>query len=204
MSLALLARYQGRTQLAREQADLAVLLAQAAAAAPVHAFALYTVGEVAVDDDDHGVGPLTEAAQMADRIGARQVSQLARVALLAALVRTGDAGAAAELAGPVLQELRGAAAWPQVWTTQRILAELLASCGRHHHAALLLAAAEADPAAPPVTGEDVERYESLWRHLRRSLGDDVADRIRRLGAAVSREQALDRTLAAVDALARAP
>jgi predicted ATPase/DNA-binding SARP family transcriptional activator len=193
--LALLARYAGNLALARDEGRLAVMLAETAGSAPVHAFALYAAGEAAVAEPDQGIAVLTEAAGEAAAIGAGQVSQVARVALFAALVRTGHHDRAAPLAAALLHDVRRAGAWPQLWTTLRILAELQAATGHPHEAALLLGAADAHPSAPPATGDDVRRYASLREALRTRLGDRISDRIRAAARGASREQIADRAAA---------
>lgn len=172
-----------------------MVLAETSGSAPVHAFALYAAGEAAAAEPDQGIGALTEAAGEAAAIGAAQVSQVARVALFAALVRTGHHDRAAPLAATLLGDVRRAGAWPQLWTTLRILAELQAATGHSHEAALLLAAADAHPSAPPATGDDIRRYASLRKALRIRLGDRIADRIGTAARGVSREQIADRAAA---------
>jgi predicted ATPase/DNA-binding SARP family transcriptional activator len=194
-SLALLARYAGDLALARDEGRLAVMLANTTGSAPVHAFALYAAGEAAVAEPDQGISVLTGAADEAAAIGSAQVSQLARVALLAALVRTGHHHGAARLAATLLPGIRRAGAWPQLWTALRILAELLAATGQPHEAALLLAAADAHPSAPPAVGDDAYRYASLREALRSRLGSQIADRIQVAASGASREQIADRAAA---------
>ena len=194
-SLSLLARYALDLDLAREEAKLALLLAETTRSAPVHALASYAAGEAAVAQPDQGTELLTAAAEQATAIGCAQVSQLAGVALLAALVRTHHHDQAARLAATLLHELRVAGAWPQLWTTVRIVAELQATTGHSHEAALLLAAADQHPSAPPATGDDIPRYTSLRATLRTRLGTSTADRIRAAASGASREQIADRAVA---------
>ncbi len=193
--LALLARYAGNLGLAREEGRLALMLAETAGSAPVHAFALFAAGEAAVGQPDQGIDLLTEAAGEAASIGCAQVSQVARVALLAALVRTEHHDQAARLAGSLLPELRRARAWPQLWATVRILAELHAATGHRQEATLLLAAADAYPSAPPAAGNDAPRYTALREELQTRLGEQASDRIRAAAGGASREQIADRVAA---------
>ena len=194
-SLSLLARYAGDLDLAREEGKLALLLAETTGSAPVHAFASYAAGEAAVAQPDQGTDLLTAAAEEATAIGCAQVSQLARVALLAALVRTHHHDKAARLAATLLHDIRRAGAWPQLWTTVRIVAELQATIGHSHEATLLLAAADLHPSAPPATRDDIPRYASLRETLRTRLGTRAADRIRAAASSASREQIADRAIA---------
>lgn|GEM_PF-3739329 len=170
-------------------------MADTAGSAPVHAFASYAAGEAAVAQDDQGIGLLTKAADEATSIGCAQVSQLARIALLAALVRTRHHDQATQLAMTLLHDVRRAAAWPQLWTTLRIVAELHAATSHNHEAALLLSAADLNPSSPPATGDDARRYVALRQELRNRLGSYTSDRIHAAAAGASREQIADRALA---------
>ncbi len=196
-SLALLARYAGDLVLARDESRIAVMLAETAGSAPVHAFASYAAGEAAVADADRGIALLTAAAQEAARIPAAHVSQVARMALLAALVRSDDYDRARTVAATLIPDLRGAGAWPQVWTTLRILAEMLAGSDQPHDAALLLAATRSRPSAPPPMGEDIARYATLRDALRRRIGPPTFDRIDAAARASSCDEVADRALALV-------
>ncbi len=194
-SLALLARYTGNLDLARDEGRLALTLADTTNSAPVHAFASYAAGEAAVAQPDQGIELLTQAADEATSIGCAQVSQLARIALLAALVRTQHHEQATRLAKTLLHEIRRAGAWPQLWTTLRIVAELHAATGHNHEAALLLSAADVHPSSPPAVGDDAPRYAALRKALRTRLGSYTSDRIHAAAADASREQVAARALA---------
>lgn len=172
-----------------------MLLAETSGSGPIHAFASYAAGEAAVAQPDRGIELLTNAAREATTLGCAQVSQLARVALLAALVRTHRAQEATPLAATLLHDLRRAGAWPQLWTTVRILAELEATGNHPHEAALLLAAADLHPSAPSTTGDDVPRYASLREALQMRLGARTVDRIHTAARGASREQIADRAVA---------
>lgn len=192
-SLALTACYRGDLPEARREAELAVLGAQSSGAVSVHAFALYALGEA--ETGERKTELLAAAADKADLVGATHVGQVARVARLAALVRTGRHGEALDLVAPLLDSTRRAGAWPQMWTTMRILAELLAARERPHEAALLLAAADAADTAPPVTGDDVARYAELAAALRERLGDDTVTGIAGLARDLPRAQLAERARA---------
>ncbi|HET6563583.1 MAG TPA: hypothetical protein VFG72_17070 [Marmoricola sp.] len=143
-----------------------------------------------------------EAAAEAERIGAAHISQVSRLALFAVLVRQRHDDEALELAAPLLQDVRRAGAWPQVWTTLRIAAELLAAHGRREDSVFLLAAAEAAPTAPPLVSEDVSRYARLTEQLRHHLGGTVVARISDLAAGVPRSHVVDRAAALLADLRR--
>jgi predicted ATPase/DNA-binding SARP family transcriptional activator len=195
ISLALLACYRGDLQAGRQQAALALAATEAAGAAADHAFALYAAGEIAVTADmQDGVRILGEAAAAADRAGTGHVSRVARLAQLAALVRLARHDDALDLVIPLLHDEHRAGAWPQLWTTIRIVAELLAARGHDQDAMFLLAAADAAASAPPVTGDDVRRYQQLTSDLRKRLGAEPAAQIEALARGVPRAQVLHKTL----------
>lgn len=191
-SLALLACYGDDLESAREHAAIALAASPTSGAASV-AFARYAAGEVeARTDPDRGAELFAGAAAEAERVGAGQVDRVARVALLAVLVRTGRHEAAADLGRSLLVDLRRGAAWPQLWTTLRILAEQLAVTGRPADAAFLLGAAMAAPTAPPLVGQDVGRYADLEKALATQLGRRVVDRITQVAGSTPRAQVVAR------------
>ena len=151
-SLALVARFAGDLDLALEQAEVAVLSADACGSAPVQAFAAYAAGEAAVAEPDQAIASLRRAADQATATGCVQIAVLARIALLAALVRAGHHGAAGAMGDPLLAEVRRMAMWPQLCTIGRIVAELATATDRPQEAALLMAAAAAQPGSPPAHG----------------------------------------------------
>lgn len=194
VTLALAAAYSGDPAAARAATDLALLGAQAAGAEAAHAFALYADGElVAPTSPERGAARFRDAARRADRIDARHISQVSRLALFAVLVRQRQHEQALDLALPLLQDVHRAGAWPQVWTLLRLLAELLMGRGRHTDAALLLGAAEAAEGAPPLIAADVER--GVAGSLRAVLGEDVLRGITEIAAGLSRTQVVDRAIA---------
>jgi predicted ATPase/DNA-binding SARP family transcriptional activator len=195
ISLALLACYHGDLHAGQQQAALALAATEAAGAAADHAFALYAAGEIAVVADmEDGARILGEAAAAADRAGAGHVSRVARLAQLAALVRLARHDDALGLAIPLLHDEHRAAAWPQLWTTIRIVAELLAARGYDQDAMFLLAAADTAESSPPVTGDDVRRYQQLASDLRERLGPEHAAQITALARGIPRAQVLHKTL----------
>lgn len=186
-SMALLARFAGDLDLALEHAGVAVLSADASGSAPVQAFAAYAAGEAAVAQPDQGIASLRRAAEQATSTGCVQIAVLARIALLAALVRTGDDGAA-RVGVPLLADVRRMAMWPQLCTIGRIVAELAAATDRPQEAALLLAAATAQPGSPPAQGVDEARYARLRQQLEQRLGRHLLDMIWTMAAGLSRDQ----------------
>lgn len=196
-SLALSACYHGDMVAAR--GHLAVALAAGACVADAsRAFAHFAAGEVALTDDPaRGAALLRRAAQEGDRVGAEQVSRVARVALLAATVRSGDLEEAAHLASRLLADLLTKGAWPQLWTTLRLSAELLAASDRAAEAAFVLEATRVGETVPPLVGEDVDRYAVLAGGLRERLGASAISGIRQLASATPRAQVVRRTEAAL-------
>ena len=191
-SLALLARFGGDLDLAVEQAGVAVLSADACGSAPVQAFAAYGAGEAAVAQPDQGIASLRRAVELATATGCGQIAVLARIALLAALVRTRQHGAAGAAGGEVLAEVRRTAMWPQLCTIGRIVAELAAATDHPREAALLLAAAAAQPGSPPAHGVDEVRYARLREQLEERLGGTLFDKICAMAGGLSRDQLADR------------
>lgn len=196
-SLALSACYHGDMVAARDH--LAVALAAGACVADASsAFAHFAAGEIALTEDpDRGSALLRQAAREADRVGAEQVGRVARVALLSATTRHGDLEEATRLASWLLADLAAKGVWPQLWTTLRLSAELLALHGRAAEAVLVLEAAEVGESAPPLVGEDVDRYAALAGELGSRLGAPAVAGIRQLASATSRAQVVRRTEAAL-------
>ena len=191
-SLALIACYTDDLAEARELADIALATGPSGADAS-SAFASYAAGEVLARIDlAQGADLLAEAAAEADRVGAEQVSRVSRIALFAILVRTARHEEAAVLGPRLLHDLRRVGAWNQIWTTMRMLAELLAASGRPADAAFFLGAADGAASVPPPVGQDVIRYAELTARLAETLGRPVLDRIRELAAATPRSRVLSR------------
>ena len=98
----------------------------------------------------------------------------------------------------LIDDLRRMSNWTQLWTSLRILAELLAEGGEEHTAALLLERRRTcAPAAPALTGADVARYDDLRSQLAQRLGTIVVAQITELAAALPRTQIVDRALTAI-------
>ena len=146
-TLALLACFQSDQPTARQHAERAV--AAARDAGPIGAFATYTMGEVRLLDDPPAAVEILElAVSQAEAGRTAQVAEVARIALISALVRLGRHDEALRVFPDLLHQLRRRGGWPQLWTSLRILAELLEALGRPHDAALLLASASARPVRP--------------------------------------------------------
>jgi len=196
-TFALLACFGSDQAAARQHAERAV--AAARDAGPAGAFATYTMGEVRLREDPAAAVEILElAVSQAEVGGTAQIAEVARIALISALVRLGRHHEALRVFPDLLHQLRRRGGWPQLWTSMRILAELLEALGRPHDAALLLASATADPSAPKVTGDDIPRYRELQRQVIRQIGTRAHQRMADQAALLPRAQVLDRAL---DALA---
>lgn len=195
-SLALIACYEGKIPEAREHADRATAVAEAVGSTSYRAFARYADAKVtAAADYAAGVPLLVAATRDAERAGAEFAGGLAAGALAAALTRLGRTAEARDVLGPLLKLWLRLAAWPQLWTTLRILAEWLARNDRCEEAALLLAAADQAPSAPAIAGTDTERYARLGEMLRERLGPETHQKIATLAAVLPRTHLVDRARA---------
>jgi predicted ATPase/DNA-binding SARP family transcriptional activator len=200
-TLALLACYRSDQPTARQHAERAVAVARDAG--PTGAFATYTMGEVRLLEHPVAAVEILElAVSQAEAGGTAQIAEVARIALVSALVRLDRHDQALRVFPDLLHQLRRRGGWPQLWTSLRILAELLEALGRPQDAALLLASASVDPSAPPVTGDDVPRYRELQRQISDQIGADAHQRLADQAALLPRVQVLDRALAALAAAAR--
>ena len=197
-TLALLACFRSDQAAARQHAERAV--AAARDAGPVGAFATYTMGEVRLREDPAAaVEILKLAVSQAEAGRTAQIAEVARIALISALVRLGRHDEALRVFPDLLHQLRRRGGWPQLWTSLRILAELLEALGRPHGAALLLASANTDPSAPPVTGDDIPRYRELRRQITGQIGPDAHQQLADQAALLPRVQVLDQALGALTA-----
>ncbi|GAA4430089.1 BTAD domain-containing putative transcriptional regulator [Georgenia halophila] len=195
-SLALVAHYGGDRSGAQELTARALSAGEIAGAVAHRGYARYAAAEVVSGEDLAAAVPLLAAAtQDADAVGARFVGGLANTARLAALIRLGRRDEAFAVVRPLLDRWLRLAVWPQLWTTLRIFAELLAR-DRPELAMLLLAAADHAPSAPAVTGADVVRYAELTATLRARIDPAAFGRITELAAMLPRTQVVDRARAA--------
>jgi predicted ATPase/DNA-binding SARP family transcriptional activator len=200
-TFALLACFQSDQAAARQHAERAV--AAARDAGPVGAFATYTMGEVRLREDPAAaVEILKLAVSQAEAGHTAQIAEVARIALVSALVRLGRHDEALRVFPDLLHQLRRRGGWPQLWTSLRILAELLAELDRPQDAALLLASASTDPSAPPATGDDIPRYRELQRRITGQIGPNAHQQLADQAALLPRVQVLDRALGALTAAAR--
>ena len=199
-TLALLACFRSDQAAARRHAERAV--AAARDAGPVGAFATYAMGEVRLREDPPAAVEILElAVSQAEAGRTEQIAEVARIALISALVRLGRHDEALRVFPDLLHQLRRRGGWPQLWTSLRLLAELLEALGRPQDAALLLARASLDPSAPPVTGDDIPRYRDLQRRIAEQIGANAHQRLADQAALLPRIQVLDQALTALAATA---
>jgi predicted ATPase/DNA-binding SARP family transcriptional activator len=196
--------YRGDLDAAEVTAQLLRRQALVVSSTTYAAFAGYLAGEVALArGGDHvvtGIALLDEAVDTAVRADLSFITGIASVALASAVVRHRDTDEALALFPPLVQRWRRSATWTQLWTTMRVLAELLVRCGRHEVAAMLLAAADADPAASAVTGEDRSRLHHLRDSISDELGEATSRAVADLAASLPRAQVVERALRAVEIL----
>jgi len=123
-----------------------------------HGFITYVEAElVAVDHPEAAITSYLAAVQEARIAGASFVAGVAGVALASAQARTGDPAAAAAAYGHLLDYWRSTGHGPQLWTTARNAAMLLATQGHDREAALLLLRADASSEAAAVDA-DIARH----------------------------------------------
>lgn len=157
-SAALAAAYGGDRR--RATALLAEVHAPEPLASPSsnHAFVTYVEAElVAVEHPEAAITSYLAAVQEARITGANFVAGVAGVALASAQARTGDRAAAAAAYGRLLDYWRSTGHGPQLWTTARNAAVLLAAQGHAREAALLLLRAD-DSSKAAAVDADIARH----------------------------------------------
>ena len=182
----------------------ATVTAEVAGASAYRAFVTYAAGEVALAAGERSaIEVLRAAVDEAEACAASQVAEVARIALVSAHVRLGHRRDALDVFPALIDDLRRMSNWTQLWTSLRILAELLAEAREDHTSALLLSAASMAPAAPALTGADVARYNELHSQLSERLGPNVIAQISELAAALPRAQIVEPALTAISQVSRA-
>lgn len=202
--LALAHCYAGQLAEAEAVLDEHAQLADGLGSPTYRAFGGYVAAELAVARDLPDVAAtvsgLRWALGEASSTRAEFVAGLIGTTLVSVLARVGRAEEALREVPELLDRFERAGTRPQLWTTLRWVAGMLAGLGRAGDAALLLAAADADPAAPAVTGADAERIDAVRAELRRHLGDDGLARIERTARRLPRGRVVDRALHAIEEL----
>ena len=166
----------------------------------VDGFAAYTCGElVAPRAPEAALGWFEQAYRQCAAAGHTYNRDVAAVGRAAALLRTGRRRPAMDACRQLIRTLRSAGMWPQVWTTVRLAAELLADLDDPEPAAALLAAADADPRAPSVLVDERARQSRVRDRIARRLPDDRLAAATRRGATLGRAAAADLALTRLDA-----
>ena len=204
-SAALAATYGGHLDEARRLLDRADELLAPIGSPSQRAYRAYIEGEWRAPTDlDAALPHYREAIDLAARSGAGFVEGVARVSFVSAQSRSGDVAGAAAGYAELLREWRRTGHNPQLWTTARNAAELLASAGHVETATLVLIAAEDAPGAAAV-GPDIARY-SQRSFVRPSdlSGADELLRLRVEAVAMGRAGVLDRAEAELEQVAGKP
>jgi predicted ATPase len=166
----------------------------------VDGFAAYTRGEiVAARDPEAALHWFERAQRQCAAAGHTYNRDVAAVGRAAALLRTGRRGPAADACRQLLHTLRSAGMWPQVWTTVRLAAELLAHLDDPEPAATLLAAADTDPLAPAVLADERARQRKVRERIARRLPADRVAAASHRGCTLGRSAAADLALSRLDA-----
>jgi predicted ATPase/DNA-binding SARP family transcriptional activator len=178
-------------------------LAEATRSPTALAFADYIDGErhLAAGDEARAVEALRAAAESAWAVQAALVWGLASTVLAATLVRAGEHEDAARQLPVLLRRWRRTATWPQLWTSLRLVAEVLAAVGDDEAAALLLRAADSDAGAPDLVGEDLARVERVRQEIEARVGPGRLALVDARALVLRRYQVLD---LAVEALGARP
>jgi predicted ATPase/DNA-binding SARP family transcriptional activator len=204
-SAALAATYGGHLDEARRLLDRADVLLAPIGSPSQHAYRAYVEGEWRAPTDlDAALACYREAIDLARRSGAGFVEGVARVSFVSAQSRSGDVAGAAAGYVELLREWRRTGHNPQLWTTARNAAELLASAGHVETATLVLIAAEDAPGAAAV-GPDIARYSqrSFVRPGDLSGPDELLG-LRVEAVAMGRAGVLDRAEAVLEQVAGKP
>ncbi len=200
---ALMRLYSGdRAGAERWLADQADLFERSAA---TDGFVAFTRGEMAAEPDPlAAVEWYARAARLSDAMGTTYTREIAGIGRAAVLVRQQRTAEAAGACRDVIRSTARIGMWPQVWTTLRITAELLAATGNPVLGLVVLAAADHDPKAPAVMGPDVERLAALRDRLAAALPAPIAAAAEARGRSdVTRAEVVDEVATALAALARA-
>lgn len=197
--LALADTYAEELGSAAHRVDELAALADAVESDTYRAFAEYARGELALahGDVDVAVADLSAASDRAWSVGAPFVWGIASTVLGQVLVRHRPVDEATRHLSLLLDRWRRTATWPQLWTTMRLVAELLARRGDDDVALLVLEAAAGDPAAPTPTGADADRDEAVRSQLAERLGPGAVAGIRAAAGSLTRSAVLDRAARAL-------
>jgi tetratricopeptide (TPR) repeat protein len=189
--------YLGRLDEAIADIDRATALLAAHPNPTELAFADYVAGEVRLEVAPAAALPLLERARdRALQAGNRFIASIAGASAASCAARAGDAERALAGFGSVIEAFHRSAAWPQLWTTVRSLAEALVQLGRYEEASVLLGALEGSGARPVVRGADLPRLARTRETLVAVLGPERTAALIADGAALDDDQAVQRALEA--------
>lgn len=198
--LALAAAYTGDTGRAERIVAEHRALADAIDSDTYRSFSEFVSGEIdlARGEVEGAIAHLADAAERAWNVGASFVWGIASTALMGALVRYRPHDEAREKLPLLLDRWRRTATWPQLWTTLRLVAELLAETDPAE-ALIILEAADRDPAAPTLAGNNRQRVASVRQRLHASLGEPVVAGVTAGVAALDRVEVFERARATLAA-----
>ncbi len=135
------------------------------------AFADYVAGEIRLEVAPTEALPLFERARdRALEAGNRFIASIAGASAASCAARAGEAERALAGFGSVIDAFQRSAAWPQLWTTVRSLAEALVQLEHYEEAAVLLGVVEGGGTRPVVRGADLPRLERTRAALVTALG----------------------------------
>jgi tetratricopeptide (TPR) repeat protein len=191
---ALAVGYGGDRARAIELARLAVDQAVSAGAPVTEAFARYGLGEMLIGvDDAEAEANLRRAVELDPPTLAGFSGGVAHLTLVTLWQRQGDHDAALNGYHDLVQRWLRAGSRPQLWTTLRNLAFLLARLDEGRTALLLITSAAAAPSAPDVGPDEAVRLDQLRSALIESHGPAVAadapDAVAEALAAIERRRA---------------
>jgi predicted ATPase/DNA-binding SARP family transcriptional activator len=194
--------YRGDDAQARTIVERLSAIADTVDSDTYRAFADYMRGEIDLASGrlESATSHLRTATEKAWNVGASFIWGIAATVLAAVLVRHRPVDEARRYLPVLLDRWRRTATWTQLWTTLRLVAELLADHDDANVAALVLLAAERDPAAPQLIGDDRDRSAKLAIRLREQLGEARYEGIATAVAEFERVDVLERALAALDQL----
>jgi predicted ATPase/DNA-binding SARP family transcriptional activator len=169
------------------------LLSRAAALGgpSARAMAFFVVGESRRTD-----APLLEAISLAEAVGSRFITGLARAAL-ASLQAAGDPLAALDGYAEAIEQWHDSGAWPAYWVTLRTLIVLLTQLGLFQEAAVLFGANQAAAHAAPAYGGDAAALQTSAVEMQVALGTETLTRCHEQGASLSEDESAAYALAAI-------
>ena len=164
------------------------------------AFGLYIAGESRLESDPDAAEPLLEEALAMTRLsGNRLVIGAAGLSHLSITARREPHASLAEFPGLIDHWIR-LGLWPQLWTTMRLVVEVLTACGEARAAARLLGAEAASQRSGTLYGADARRRAELWERLEAELGAADLAQLVDEGRALADDAAVEEAL---EALSRA-